>query len=204
MRNTTLLPRTGFAAALLLAFTLVHGGVWAQDEAPGGDDAPAESNSTTDNLKDQAGQLAEDAEKKMDEIAEQVDQSEKAKEYSAGVLQPIYQLAEYMSFSWFHWLAFAIMATGVVNYALQLVLAKLVVLLKSGFSMTEILSDALGLVISLVGITLVTQAATENSAFTNSPFAVLSSAAVGVIAGFIFYLWGQRLEIEAARGRRED
>ena len=80
---------------------------------------------------------------KVDDIGEQIDENEKAKEVSAGILQPIYALAEYLSFPAVHWVAFAIMATGVVTFALQLVLGKLVVLLKAGFSFTEILSDTL-------------------------------------------------------------
>jgi hypothetical protein len=82
------------------------------------------------------------------------------------------------------------------------VLAKLVVLTRFGFSLTEILSDALGLAISLVGLVLTTQAAAENSSFTSSPFAVLSASLVGFIAGFVFYWWGQKHEIQAVEGRR--
>ena len=61
---------------------------------------------------------------------------------SAGILKPIYALAEYFSFPAFHWIAFAIMVAGVVSFALQLVLAKLVVLSKGSVSIKEILSDA--------------------------------------------------------------
>ena len=103
----------------------------------------------------------------------------------------------------FHWVAFALMATGVVSYALQLVLGKLVVLTKMGFSPAEILSDAHGLVVSLVGLVLTTQAAAENSTFTQSPFAVLSASAVGLVVGFIFYRWGQSQEVQAAIARRK-
>ncbi len=100
--------------------------------------------------------------------ADEVNQNQPAQQASSNVLRPIYKLAEYMSFSAFYWLAFAIMVTGVVSFALQLVLAKLVVLAKSSLSLTEVLSDSLGLVISLIGLVLTTQAATENSHFTES------------------------------------
>lgn len=143
----------------------------------------------------------EDAEERVDVVARQVDESETAEQISAGILQPIYALAERMAFSWFYWLAFAAMATGVVSYALQLVLGKLVVLTRMSFSPTEILSDALGLVISVVGLVLTTQAAAENSNFTGSSFAVLSASLTGVLAGIVFYLWGQSQELAAARGR---
>ncbi len=157
--------------------------------------------SPVESVKENAEQAADVAKKKVEEIATQVDQSPQAKEISAGILQPIYTLAEQLSFPFFHWLAFAVMATGVVSFALQLVLGKLVVLTKMGFSPAEILLDAHGLVISLVGLVLTTQAAAENSTFTQSPFAVISAAAVGVVVGFIFYSWGQAQEIQAARAR---
>ena len=67
---------------------------------------------------------------------------------SAGILTPIYQLAEMFAFPAFHWIAFAVMVAGVVSFGLQLTLGKLVVLASSGFSPAEILSDVLGLVVS--------------------------------------------------------
>lgn len=163
---------------------------------------PTSAENTIDDVKEKAEQAIEQTEKKIEEIAEKVDKSPKAKEISAGILQPIYQIAEQLSFPMFHWLAFAVMATGVVSYALQLVLAKLVVLSKMGFSPAEILSDALGLAISVIGLVLTTQAAAENSTFTQSPFAVLSASGVGLVLGFIFYRWGQSQEVQAAMARR--
>ncbi len=141
------------------------------------------------------------AHESVEDIARQVDQSAQAKEITAGILTPIYQLAERLSFPMFHWVAFAIMTTGVVSYALQLVLAKLVVLLRMSISLSEILSDALGLLISVIGLVLTTQAAAENSKFAQSPASVLSATAVGVFAGFLFYVWGQRQELQAAAAR---
>jgi len=167
--------------------------------------SPDDSAETTDGspaktVEDQVS----DATEKVSEIARQVDQDERAQEVSAGILDPIYRLAEAMAIPSFHWIAFAFMATGVVSFALQLVLAKLAVLLRGSISLKEVLSDALGFVISVVGLVLTTQAAAENSTFTTSPAAVLSASAVGVIAGFIFYMWGQSQELEAARGRKLD
>ena len=118
-----------------------------------------------ESVKEQAEQIVADTREKVEEIAQKVDESPEAQEASAGILKPIYAIAEYLSFSAFHWLAFAVMIAGVVGFALQLVLAKLVVLSKMGFSLKEFLSDALGLVISLLGLVLTTQAATENSSF---------------------------------------
>lgn len=182
--------------------------VCAQDETPKSEDvplsadAPAEKDTALQDVKEKAEHVVDDAKKKVEEIKKDVDQSPQAKQISAGILQPIYQLAERLAFPMFHWIAFAVMATGVVSFALQLVLAKLVVLTKMGFSPAEILSDAHGLVISLVGLVLTTQAAAENSTFTQSPFSVLSATAVGVVVGFIFYRWGQSQEVQAAIARR--
>jgi hypothetical protein len=140
-------------------------------------------------------------EEQIDEIARSVDADERAQEVSAGILQPIYLLAEKLAFPAFHWIAFAVMFAGVVSYALQLVLGKLIVLTRMSFSVSEILSDALGLVISVVGLVLTTQAAAENSTFTTSAASVLSASAAGLVIGFVFYLWGQSQELQAARGR---
>lgn len=139
----------------------------------------------------------------LKEITGRVNQSEQAQRVRAGILKPIYSLAETFSFSAFHWVAFAAMVAGVVSFALQLTLGKLVVLSRSGFSPSEILSDTLGLAVSLIGLVLTTQAATENSNFTASAFAVISSTCVGVIAGFLFYVWGQRQELQAVAGRKK-
>ena len=153
-------------------------------------------------LADRAGEIPEQVNQKIDEVAAKLNESEKAKEISAGILQPIYQLGEFLAHPAFYWLAFTFMMIGVVSFALQLVLGKLIVLTRLGFSLGEIFSDAAGLVISLIGIVLATQAATENSSFTSSPFAVISATVVGAVVGFVLYLKGQSQEIQAARGRQ--
>ena len=151
---------------------------------------------------DQTQPAVDDALKKLDDVAQQVDQSVEAQEVKSNILAPIYSLAERFSFPAFHWLAFAVMVTGVVSFALQLALGKLVVLSRFSLSPTEILSDTLGLVVSLVGLVLTTQAATENSSFTSSAFSVLSATVVGGLLGLVFYVWGQRQELQAVEGRR--
>jgi len=171
-------------AALLVSPTLV----WAQE--PQGE------------IEAKARQTLESAAETADAVAEAVDKSNQAQEVSAGILTPIYHLAETFAFPAFYWVAFAIMVTGVVSFALQLTLGKLVVLTRAGFSPSEILSDALGLVVGLIGLVLTTQAATENSSFTESAAAVLSAAILGAMAGFVFYWWGQKQELQAVAGRR--
>ena len=151
---------------------------------------------------DKAKDLASDAQTKVEEIAEQVDQNPTAQKAAEGILGPIYKLAESLNFSAFHWLAFGFMSAGVVSFTLQLVLGKLSLLFRGSLNLREILSDAVGLVISTVGLVLTTQAAAENSSFTHSAAAVLSSAAFGVVLGFIMYRWGQAQEVNALTGHR--
>ncbi|QDT36803.1 hypothetical protein [Stratiformator vulcanicus] len=182
----------------------------AGDAAAEAGEAAAEAGSSAaesveegaENLGDQTKKLASDAKDKAEDIARQIDESDEAGEIKAGILKPIYALAEALEFSFFHWVAFTIMVTGVVSYALQLVIGKLIVLAKLGFSLTEIFSDALGLAISLFGLVLTTQAAAQNSSFTQSNAAVISATLVGAICGFVFYLWGQSQELSATRGRK--
>ena len=201
----------------LLMFVFVMGCVGsavAQDEPaakPETDTTPAESVEDKGHAAPEADAAAKIKEKAVEwekktadevsKIAKQVDQDPRAKTVSAGILQPIYQVAESLAFAQFHWVAFALMAAGVVSFALQLVLGKLVVLMRLGFSFKEIASDAVGLAISVFGLVLTTQVAAENSTFTQSPFAVISATLVGVIVGFILYLWGQSQELQAAAGR---
>ena len=94
------------------------------------------------------------------------------------------------------------MATGLISFALQLVLTKLALLFRGRLDFSEILGDLLGLLVSAVGLILTTQAATENSNFTTRPVMVVSSAAVGVIAGLVFWWWGHQTEVNAAKGTR--
>ena len=163
---------------------------------------PVSSQESAADLEQKAERTLEAARETAGAFAETVDESEQAQDVSAGILEPIYRLAEALSFSAFHWVAFALMATGVVSFALQLTLGKLMVLARAGFSLAEILGDALGLAVSVLGLVLTTQAAAENSSFTNSPAAVISATAVAVIIGFVFYLWGQRQELQAVEGRK--
>lgn len=187
------------AGVLAMACLLVPYAAGAQEAGSG---ELNENAATRDEIRESAEEIGEGARKAVSDLAEQVDRSEQAKDVSAGILQPIYLLAEAMAFPSFHWVAFMVMMTGVVSFALQLVLGKLVVLSRMSISIKEILADALGLIISLVGLVLTTQAAVENSNFTESPAAVLSSAALGVVLGLIFYWWGQKEELQAARGRK--
>jgi len=165
--------------------------------------ALAQEPSTVDEVKKKAENVASEARDTVEQLTQDVDRNETAKDVSAGILEPVYVMAEYMAIPAFHWIAFALMVTGVVSFALQLVLAKLVVLGKGSMSLKEILSDALGLAISVIGLVLTTQAAAENSNFAQSAAAVLSATAVGVLAGFIFYRWGQSQEVQAADGRKK-
>ncbi len=135
------------------------------------------------------------------DIGKTLNENDTVKEISAGLLQPIYDLAQYMAHPWFYWSAFAVMVAGVVSFVGQLVFTKFLLLFKFKLNFQEILSDVLGLLISVTGLVLVTQAATQNSTFTQSPLAVVSAAAAGAIVGFVFYLWGQKTEFQASRDK---
>jgi hypothetical protein len=207
-----------------LALALVfHGGfctcVHAQDETtptpaakpvadnsvtPPGTETPAARDSNApESVNKTVESMTTKTDDELETIARTVDQDPRAKTTAAGILQPIYSLAQTLSFPAFHWLAFALMSAGVVSYALQLVLGKLVVLTRLGFSIKEIVSDAAGLAISVIGLVLTTQAAVENSNFTQSPAAVISATAIGVIFGVVLYWWGQAQELQAAAGRSQ-
>jgi hypothetical protein len=181
-------------ATLACAVLLATAGTALAQEAAG---------DTAADVKAKAEQTLDNARETADAVSKSIDTNPQAQEVSAGILKPIYQLAEAFSFPAFHWLAFAAMVAGAVSFALQLTLGKLVVLSRMSFSLSEVLSDALGLVVSLIGLVLTTQAATENSDFTKSAAAVLSATAAGAVIGFVFYLWGQKQELLAAAGRKK-
>lgn len=187
----------------------------AQESQPSSETPAAEATSDVNPADETAGQvppetaavekareLADSAGKKIDDVAGRIDQNETAQDAAAGILQPIYVLAESLAFPTFYWLAFALMSAGVVGFAFQLVFGKLVVLAKGSINIREILSDTIGFVISAVGLVLATQAATENSTFTQSAAAVLSSSLLGVVLGLFLYRWGQAQEVSAVIGQR--
>jgi drug/metabolite transporter (DMT)-like permease len=136
---------------------------------------------------------------KIKELSETLNQTQAVQEVSAGILEPIYRLAELMSHPSFYWIAFVVMVAGVVSFAGQLVFTKLLLLFKLKLNIKEILGDLLGLVVSLTGLVLTTQAAAQNSTFPENAVAVVSATIVGAIVGFVFYLWGQSQEFQAAR-----
>ncbi|PQO45523.1 hypothetical protein [Blastopirellula marina] len=205
---------------LLLAMFVLSPPAWAQDAAAPDQPEPAvvkeaatpeagapevttheEATVVTPPVPKEIKEPPTELPKEVEEIADKVDQNESAQGASAGILTPIYMLAEWFSFPLFHWLAFGLMFAGVVSYALQLVIGKLVVMAHMGFSIREIISDAFGLVVSVIGLVLTTQAAVENSSFTQSPFLVISASLVGAMLGVLMYFWGQSQEVDAARGR---
>lgn len=208
-----------FVASIFL-FTLVcyaaTSPVWAQDTeatpaveeaatveagTPEADTAAAATDDKEIAKPEEVNEPESELTDQLKDLAQEVDDSETAKETSAGILTPIYKVAEALEFPAFHWLAFALMLSGVIGFALQLVIGKLVVIAHLGFSIREILSDVLSFVISLFGLVLTTQAAAQNSTFTQSPFAVLSASLLGLILGIMLYFWGQAQEVEAVKGR---
>jgi uncharacterized membrane protein len=148
--------------------------------------------------------LGEQLKEHAQEISQTLGKSETVNEISSGILEPIYQIAEVMSIPSFYWVAFALMVAGVVSFAFQLVLGKFFLLFKGSLNLTEIFSDLLGLVISLTGLVLTTQAATQNSTFPENSVAVVSAAIAGAFFGLVFYWWGQKQEFRAVAGKRAE
>lgn len=184
-----------------MGLVLSSGWSAAQDVAAdsGSPAAPAgELLPSPDELRERTGEAASQVEQKVKELAEEVDRNERAREFSAGILQPIYTLAEMAAGTLFYWSAFTLMAMGVVSYALQLVIGKLLLLSRLKLNLKEVAGDAVGLMTSLVGLVLTTQAATENSEFTRSPFAVLSATIIGSLVGIYLFRWGYDQELRAA------
>ena len=136
---------------------------------------------------------------KLQELGDTLNQTQAVQDVSAGILEPIYHLAEFMSIPSFYWVAFALMVAGVVSFAGQLIFTKFFLLFKLNLNIKEVLGDALGLLVSLTGLVLTTQAATQNSTFSENSIAVVSATAVGALLGLVFYLWGQKQEFQAAR-----
>ena len=91
------------------------------------------------------------------------------------------------------------MTAGLVSFLLQLVLGKLIMLTQSHFSIVEIMSDAMGFLISLIGLTLLTQSATNEGLVIDRPSFVVTAAGLGAFVGLIFYFRGQTQELREAR-----
>ena len=138
-----------FFPSLIMVFVLGLGSaILAQNESdatqPADSAAPVAAEKTSDSklrvptadeVKETGKKIKAQAEDEVSKIAKTIDQDPRAKSVSAGILEPIYQVAEALAFPAFHWLAFALMSAGVFSYALQLVLGKLVVLTRMGFSL---------------------------------------------------------------------
>ena len=199
--DTSASPATDTAATAAQTSTDENGAPVTGDPATD-DSSTARESTSLEDVGSQAKELAAQTSEKVGELADTLDKTEAAQDVSAGVLNPIYRLADSLAFPGFYWVAFMLMVTGSVSYALQLVLGKLVVLSRGSMNIREILSDTVALAISLIGLVLTTQAATQNSTFSATPSAVLSATAVGAVLGVCLYRWGQAEEVDAAMGRK--
>ena len=140
---------------------------------------------------------------KIDDVTNRVDSNEDAQKATDNILTPIKTFGSTISkIPGFYWVAFALMAAGFVSFLGQLVLGKLIMLTQLHFSLTEILSDTLGLLVSSIGLVLLTQAATVDGQFIDKPSLVLSASIVGAFFGLIFYFRGQTQELREARALR--
>ncbi|QEG23483.1 hypothetical protein [Mariniblastus fucicola] len=174
----------------------------AQDGADSGTPSASQGSEVVDKVKDTVVETAGIVKDKANEIGQTLDQSQSVVDVSNSILNPIYQAAESAGqYPMFYWCAFTLMAAGVVSFLLQLLLTKLFLLFRMHLNLEEMIMDGVGLAISVVGLILTTQAASENSAsFVQSPSAVLSAVGIGAVLGIVFYIWGQRQEFQAAEG----
>ena len=203
MQYSTPLPRSIWMTGLIGLLTLLTADMTtAQDPQANqeiGKTSAEQSAQTTASDAEVSQKIAD----KVTEIGKTLSENDAAQDLSGGILKPIYQAAEYLSFPAFHWCAFALMTAGLVSFLLQLVLTKLFLLFKLSLDVKEVLADLLGLLVSAVGLILTTQASTQNSSFTHSPLAVITAAGAGILVGFIFYIWGQKQEFDAVRGSKK-
>ncbi len=146
--------------------------------------------------------IVEDASRRVRDVARTLDRNETVQEASRGLLDPIYDFSLSTTSPEFYWAGFALTSAGIISYSLQLVLSKLLLLFRGSINLREIVSDAVGLAISAIGLILVTQAAIDHESFADSPSSVLSAASVGIVAGLILYRWNHREESDALHGRR--
>lgn len=111
-------------------------------------------------------------------------------------------LGEFASFPAFPGTVFVLMVAGIVNYAFQLTLTKLVVLMKGGFNLREIAADMTGLLTSLGGLILTAQSPLFADNFLRSPSMVVAMTGSGVALGLLLYRWAQKQEVHATQGER--
>ena len=115
-----------FSLALVVQST---GSLTAQDPAPAqSPTAGGQLEAGLESAQKSAAQVSEKISEGAQEIGDKLNQSSTVKEASASLLKPIYQLAQYMAHPWFYWIAFALMVAGVVSFAGQIVLTKLLLL----------------------------------------------------------------------------
>jgi hypothetical protein len=172
---------------------------------------PADMNVTfaQDFAGDQIGEVSQDESEqpssgsvgdKINDATSKLDTNEDAQLATDNILAGIKTFGDkVVAIPGFYWIAFAMMTAGLVSYLLQLVLGKLIMLARFHFSVTEILSDGLGLLISAIGLMLLTQAATAEGLVIDRPSFVLTAAGVGAFFGLIFYFRGQTQELREAR-----
>ena len=184
-----------FVSGLLCLFTTSS---FAQDEPLAKSPPTSQEAAQQEAGKSVSDQISE----KASEIGDVLNQDANVQKASAGILQRIYDAAEYIGFPWFHWVAFMLMVAGVIGFGGQLILGKFFLLFRGSLNLKEIIADLLGLLVSAVGLILTTQASAENSDFTRTPMLVVSAAAVGAVLGLLCYWWGQSQEFAALRGKR--
>ena len=183
-----------FGFAILLPPAIVN--VAAQDV--GGDQIGEVSHSEHNHAD--AEQAPRSVGERIGDAKERLDTDPQAQQATDHILSSIRDIGnKVVAVPGFYWIAFAMMTAGLVSFLLQLVLGKLIMLTQSHFSIVEIMSDAMGFLISLIGLTLLTQSATNEGLVIDRPSFVVTAAGLGAFVGLIFYFRGQTQELREAR-----
>jgi hypothetical protein len=172
-----------------VAETAAESGV--ADSVVSGD--PAEKSAQGEQPADPAGAI--------DRFARQFDDIPIVRNTSEKILSLTTQLDEFLQIPMFHQIVYSLGIAGAVSFTFQLLLTKLLVLLKGGFSIREIISDLTGLVFSLSVVVLTLRGGGRGIEFARHPGMLVGLTILGILFGLVHYRWAQQQEILAARGQ---
>jgi hypothetical protein len=177
-----------------LIFTLKQS-VGAQETAPAVDNQPAEQVSSNEPPR----QLTY-----IETLITRFDGNTTVQETAGGIQELITVLRSYLETPVSSGIAFTLAVAGLISFTFQLVLTKLVVLMKGSINVREILSDLAGLLFSAFGLILAADHHTSVSGtqLNKSPAAIVLFSAAGAIVGLVHYRWAQRQEVNAVLGER--
>lgn len=147
------------------------------------------------------GEQAADPAGAIDRFAQQFDEIPIVRNTSEKILSLTTQLGELLQIPMFHQIVYSLGIAGAVSFTFQLLLTKLLVLLKGRFSIREIISDLTGLVFSLSVVVLTLRGDGRGIEFARHPGMLVGLTIMGILFGLVHYRWAQQQEILAARGQ---